>query len=98
MVEELEQLRSAGMKPSAGDIRCIAYGHITRMAIANLRKGWNVDKPTTEKLSTIKAAMDAVATIDAVKAGIEELGVTPPAVKRTTEKQKMMEPHDAATL
>ena len=38
---ELDQLRSAGLKPSPGDIRCMVYGHLTRMAIWNLRLRWD---------------------------------------------------------
>jgi adenine-specific DNA methylase len=34
---ELAELRAAGMKPTAGDIRCTALGHITRTAIWQLR-------------------------------------------------------------
>ena len=38
MDSELSQLRAAGMKPTAGDIRCMVYGHLTRYAIGRLRK------------------------------------------------------------
>ena len=31
--DDLGQLRLAGVKPTAGDIRCITFGHLTRMAI-----------------------------------------------------------------
>ena len=41
MEKELSQLRAAGMKPTAGDTRCMVYGHITRYAIGRLRKGWD---------------------------------------------------------
>ena len=40
--DELQQLCLAGMKPTSGDIRCIIYGHLTRIAIWNLRKSWTV--------------------------------------------------------
>ena len=39
--DELGQLRLAGVKPSMGDIRCITFGHLTRMAIWTLRPSWN---------------------------------------------------------
>jgi len=29
IANELDQLRAAGMKPTAGDVRCIVYGHVT---------------------------------------------------------------------
>lgn len=68
---ELADLRAAGMKPTNGDIRCIAYGHITRMAIWNLRSNWDISQPTEKKLAIIQAAMDDIATIDALKNHLE---------------------------
>lgn len=47
---EIEQLIVAGMKPSAGDIRCIVYGHITRMGVWNLRNNWDPAIPISERL------------------------------------------------
>jgi adenine-specific DNA methylase len=68
---ELAELRAAGMKPTAGDIRCIAFGHITRMAIWVLGPEWNASQPTPKKLRDIRCAMDALATIDDVRTALE---------------------------
>lgn len=80
MARELAELRAAGMKPTAGDIRCIAFGHITRMAIWNLRPQWNGYLPTAKKLATIRSAMDAIASISDVKACLEGAPVAQPAM------------------
>ena len=40
---DLAQLCAAGMTPSAGDIRCIVFGHLTRMAIWRLRRSWDAN-------------------------------------------------------
>ncbi|MHB1287487.1 MAG: hypothetical protein ACYCYP_13225 [Leptospirales bacterium] len=48
---ELGQLRLAGMKPTAGDIRCIVFGHLTQMSIWNLHRTWNNKDSTAAKLS-----------------------------------------------
>lgn len=98
MRSELTQLSSAGMKPTAGDIRCIAYGHITRMAITHLRAGWDVSLPIGTKLHVIKAAMDAIALLDDVRAGLEETAPTTSQTARLPAKQQPSEFHDAATL
>jgi len=47
---ELAQLRLAGMKPTAGDIRCMVYGHLTRNGIWRLRESWDRLQPTNERL------------------------------------------------
>jgi adenine-specific DNA methylase len=55
--EELVHLQQAGLKPSAGDIRCIVFGHLTRMAMWTLRKTWDPNRETKDKLAAIAEAM-----------------------------------------
>ena len=52
---DLEQLSAAGHKPTRGDTRCILFGHLTRMAVWNLRKDWNPGRATAEKLERFGA-------------------------------------------
>lgn len=63
---DLHQLEAAGMKPTHGDIRCITFGHLTRMAIWRLRTGWRVNRPTKEKLSLFGSEMSKLANPGAV--------------------------------
>ncbi len=63
---ELDQLRDAGMKPTAGDVRCIVYGHVTRLAVWTLRPAWDTSVPTSEKLARVAAALDAFADLPAL--------------------------------
>jgi hypothetical protein len=58
--DELGQLRLAGVEPTAGDIRCIAFGHLTRMAIWTLRRGWDVSASTSDKLARFAGAIRAL--------------------------------------
>jgi len=53
----LTRLRKGGMSPSIGDIRCVAYGHLIRMAIWELRRDWQVDRSIGEKLDRIAQAV-----------------------------------------
>jgi adenine-specific DNA methylase len=57
---ELEQLQLAGMRPTSGDIRCIVYGHLTRMGIWNLKKSWDTSATTTYRLSSFAQALTAI--------------------------------------
>ena len=57
---DLAQLRAAGMTPSAGDIRCIVFGHLTRMAVWDLRHTWDSTKPTSERLGRVRSGFGAV--------------------------------------
>lgn len=60
VASELGQLRLAGVRPSAGDIRCIAFGHLTRMAIWNLRSSWDGSASTGAKLTLFAKTLDAL--------------------------------------
>lgn len=51
--EDLENLRAGNVKPTPGDMRCIAYGHLIRLAIWSLRHGWNRNKKTTARISEV---------------------------------------------
>ena len=57
---DLAQLRAAGMTPSTGDIRCIVFGHLTRMAVWHLRHDWDTTKPTSERLDEVRSSMAAM--------------------------------------
>lgn len=68
---ELDQLRLAGMKPTRGDIRCIVYGHLTRMGIWNLRLSWDAGQPTRERLVRFAAGVaglgDPLSVVEALR-------------------------------
>jgi hypothetical protein len=71
---EVEQLRTAGLKVSAGDIRCVVYGHMTRMAIWNLRTTWAVNMPTVERLRCVREEMNRVGDFQSVIDELAEQG------------------------
>jgi hypothetical protein len=50
---DLAKLRSGNVMPTQGDIRCITFGHLIRLAIWSLRKGWDKNKKTETRLSTV---------------------------------------------
>lgn len=98
MRNELKQLSSAGMKPTAGDIRCIAYGHLTRMAIANLRTTWNASLTTGAKLDAIKSAMNAIALLEDVKSALDLTAHTTLQAQPKPDVQQTLDFDHAATL
>ena len=53
--EDLAELRKGKVKPSIGDTRCIAYGHLVRMAIWDLRSDWDKGAGTRKKIAVIAA-------------------------------------------
>lgn len=79
---ELAQLRIAGMKPTAGDIRCIVYGHITRMAVWELRGKWRKDLPAVERLDAFATKVGAFGDLQTL---IDRLGKAKAAVSDMIE-------------
>jgi hypothetical protein len=51
--EDLEHLRDAGMNPTRGDARCVAFGHMIRLAIWNLRQIWPRSAPIRDKIRLV---------------------------------------------
>jgi adenine-specific DNA methylase len=70
---DLEQLRAGGVKPTSGDIRCIVFGHLARMAIWNLRDGWKSGLSTTDKLKLVASEMARLATLESVVTALKQL-------------------------
>jgi adenine-specific DNA methylase len=61
VARDLAQLSEAGRKPTLGDTRCITFGHLTRMAVWNLRKQWDRTLLTAEKLGRFGQAVTTLA-------------------------------------
>ena len=51
---EAALLRSADLRVTSGDIRCIAFGHIARLSVWNLRNTWNKESSIKTKFSVVE--------------------------------------------
>jgi len=51
--EDIEHLRAGTVLPTRGDVRCIIFGHIIRLAIWQLRRPWKRDMPIEGKLAAV---------------------------------------------
>ena len=74
---DLAQLRAGGVRPSAGDARCIALGHLVRMAAWTLRPAWNRKWATTTKLHEVRNATDDLASVEGIMEVLQSTSVTP---------------------
>jgi len=54
VMEDLAKLQNGNVKASWGDTRCIAYGHLIRLAIWHLRKDWNKNAELNAKFFTLE--------------------------------------------
>jgi putative DNA methylase len=52
---DLAYLKAGNVKPTPGDIRCIIFGHLVRLAIWSLRPQWEKNKPITSRIAKVAA-------------------------------------------
>lgn len=51
--EDLHNLRAGNVKPTLGDMRCIAYGHLIRLCIWSLRLEWNKKDTIASRIAKV---------------------------------------------
>ena len=51
---DIASLTVAGRKPTRGDVRCLVLGHLTRVAVQDLRDVWDGDGATSARLKTVQ--------------------------------------------
>lgn len=80
VAEDRDQLGDAGYKPTSGDLRCIVFGHLTRMAVWNLHREWSAKRPMPEKLDCFAKAVASLGDPDRVS---ETLAAEKPILSAT---------------
>jgi putative DNA methylase len=61
---DLQDLQQAELTPTVGDARCLLFGHLTRLAVWQLRLTWRNDVTITTKLAQVKTALQQVYPLD----------------------------------
>jgi adenine-specific DNA methylase len=55
--KDLMAMRAAGVKESLGDAKCLASGHMARVAVNELREQWDSSLPVAVKLEVAKGRL-----------------------------------------
>ncbi|MFH1135222.1 MAG: DNA methylase [Pseudomonadota bacterium] len=50
---DMEALGKGNVKPTGGDARCLAHGHLIRLAIWNLRRNWDKSEGTPRRIARV---------------------------------------------
>jgi adenine-specific DNA methylase len=53
--EDTTNLRAGNVKPTLGDMRCIAHGHLIRLAVWNLREAWDKSAKIHKRLAAVSS-------------------------------------------
>jgi putative DNA methylase len=72
MREEIQALAIAGLKATQGDIRCIAHGHLIRLAVWNLRAAWKPRAATADRMGRVRDWLSGFGGLEAVLRALEE--------------------------
>ncbi|MGP0591531.1 DUF1156 domain-containing protein [Nitrospira sp. T9] len=65
--EDISKLLAGNVTATRGDIRCIIFGHLIRMAVWNLRKEWDRTRPVKDKLSEIASQTMSLGGLETVE-------------------------------
>jgi adenine-specific DNA methylase len=74
---DIDLLAEGRVEATDGDIRCIAGGHLVRLATRDLRKQWDRLAPTEVRLRCVKDWLTDFGGIDAVLDGLSSLSGRP---------------------
>jgi putative DNA methylase len=76
---DLEHLKTPNFTATLGDIRCIIFGHLTRLAVWSLRRDWNKHLPTDRRLDAVARWISAFGDVTTVERCLDDiLSVSPP--------------------
>ncbi len=69
---DIDELAAGGLKATQGDIRCVSYGHLTRLAIWHLRTKWDMKRPVKERMKEVQDWLAAFGGVGAVLTSLEK--------------------------
>jgi len=70
--EDLEKLRAGKVRPTQGDIRCIIFGHLIRLAVWFLRKDWERTWTTNKQIDAVARWIDEFGGLASVQNCLED--------------------------
>jgi hypothetical protein len=70
--ENVQQLIEGDVKPTKGDIRCIIFGHLARLAVWNLRHDWRRHESAAAKLARATSWVESFGGVESVIAALSD--------------------------
>jgi adenine-specific DNA methylase len=71
VLQDIRQLREGGVPTTAGDMRCIVFGHLIHLAVNQLAQAWDRDAPALQRLSAVAAWLEAFGGASAVESCVD---------------------------
>jgi hypothetical protein len=95
---DIAQLSAAGRTPTLGDTRCIAFGHLTRMAVWNLRHEWEPSRSMAEKLARFAEGVATLGEVGQLIAGLRADAISEPPPQSYPTATNATEAQDAISF
>jgi adenine-specific DNA methylase len=60
LVNDCTEMQAGGVRVSAGDVRCLANGRLTQLAVVGLRERWDADREIGERLARATEMLESL--------------------------------------
>jgi DNA-directed RNA polymerase subunit RPC12/RpoP len=84
---DVKKLLAGNVEPTQGDIRCIIFGHLIRLAIWFIRKNWDRTLPSIERLTKVSKWTEEFGGPIAVQNHLREVLSTAPSRQMVTIRE-----------
>ena len=54
LIQDAQAMQAAGVRTTVGDLKCLAAGHMARLAIDSLLPNWDADAPLSHRMDRVK--------------------------------------------
>ena len=95
VLDDLEKLKIGGLKPTRGDIRCIIYGHLARLAVWRLRVAWDKAQSALTKLAAVAAELNQGPALKCIEDHLAETYLNAPLLQYAYVQENMT-PYEGA--
>lgn len=85
--EDLSSLRMGNVTPTRGDIRCLIFGHLIRMAIWKLRKSWDQTKSIEHRFSAVANQAKKLGGFEAIEQRLGHNFLNAPRVQNAIARE-----------
>jgi putative DNA methylase len=95
---DVRELQDGGVKLTLGDVRCILFGHLIRMAIWSLRQRWDKLRTTKDRLASVARWVDDFGGLPSVEKHLGHVLSGKPKIRKMMirETDAIYEARDAA--
>jgi hypothetical protein len=70
VLHDINELKASDYLPTRGDIRCLIFGHLIRLAVWKLRQSWSKVRNVEERLLAVEEQITALGSLEGIEQDI----------------------------